>query len=88
VAESDSLWVPADIVDVACSRCQAKSWSVTSGPRVQSRGFLKGWNFVAGLRCNECGANMGAGWGGELGFRERVAPFRRRRPYERRRGRS
>ncbi len=62
-----------------CPNCGERKWSLAGEVKRMSRGFLRGWNYVAELHCDACGKTIAAGWGGgQLGFRDRIDARRRR----------
>jgi hypothetical protein len=50
-----------------CPNCGGRKWSLAGEIGRMGRGFLRGWNYVAELRCDACRTTIAAGWGGQLG---------------------
>ena len=76
---ADELPALGEVQNVQCPNCDGREWSLAGGVKRMSRGFLRGWNYVAELQCEACHKTIAAGWGGELGFRDRIDARRRLR---------
>jgi hypothetical protein len=57
---------------VRCPNCDGRAWALAGEIKRISRGFLRGWNYVAELQRDVCRNPITAGREGQLGLRDRI----------------